>query len=144
MTKHQYRILVAASLVFGLLGGALDLVVPALVPDPFHVAQAEYDETVSAISLSIGLLLGIPGFCMALAATYGLFRFRRWAPSIGVVGTLLSLFAVAFLGPTAQSGPATALTDLSSCLWGASILLPYIPQYRAWFTAEAASSQQPR
>lgn len=136
MTQPQYRTLVLASLIVGILGATLDFAIPGLVPAPFHRAQAEYAETVTLTSLNVSLLVILPGFCLALAGTYGLFRFRQWAPRISLIGSALVLLGIPFFGPTVMSGSATALVDLSSYLWGASVLVPYVPQYSVWFQGQ--------
>ncbi len=140
MTKQRYRALVVASIATGLLGGVLDLIVPTLMPEPFHAAQAAYDEAMSMAIVAVSLSLGVPGLFMVLAATYGLFFFRRWAPPTAGLGTALTLVAVAIFGPSAHSGPAIALGYLSSYLWGVAVLLPFTPLCQAWFTGSSGST----
>ena len=140
MTQSQYRALVVATLVLGISAAALDFIVPTLLPEPFHTAQTAIDETVKWSSLSIGLLFGIPGAGLWLAGTCGLFFFRRWAPRIALAGTLLSLVGGALFGATAQSGVSLALGAASSYLWGAALLLPFLPQYASWFQTQQLST----
>ena len=134
MTQSQYRTILLLSLVLGLLGGVLDLAIPSLVPDALRTVQEEYDAAMSMPRLVVAVVLGLPGVVLALAATYGLYRFRRWGPRTAVVGTVLSLLAWLAFGFSSQSGLAAALSYLASYLWGASIVLCYTVPYRSWFT----------
>jgi hypothetical protein len=139
MTQSQFRILVSVSLLIGAISSALDLLVPSLLPDHFHRPQADYDEVADGLSPGLGLLFAIPAICLALAGTYGLYFFRKWAPRVALAATALTLLAVALFGPTVQSGLGASLGYLSSYLWGASVLLPYLPQYSAWFQGAVAT-----
>ena len=122
------------SLLLGALGGFLDLVVPSLLPDALRIAQEEYDASVPTPSLLIGLVFGLPGAGLALVSTYGLYRFRRWAPRLAVIGTALTVLAWPALGFSGQSGLAVALSYLASYLWGGVVMLSYVAPYRSWFT----------
>jgi hypothetical protein len=133
MTKFQYRIILLLSLFLGTLGGFLDLAVPSLIPDALRVAQEEYDAGLPTPRLVIGLVFGLPGAGLALISTYGLYRFRRWAPRLAVVGTALTLIGWLGLGFSGQSGFAAAFSYLASYLWGGCVMLCYAAPYRSWF-----------
>lgn len=116
-----------------MLGGFLDWAIPSLLPDALRIAQEEYDTSVPTPSLLIGLGFGLPGAALALVSTYGLYRFRRWAPRLAVIGTALTLVAWPALGFNGQSGLAVALSYLASYLWGGAVMLSYVAPYRSWF-----------
>jgi hypothetical protein len=142
MTQHSYRRLVLASLVLGLIGGLIDLVVPSLVPEVMHQAQQAHDEAMSNFRFFGGLALALPALATVLAATYGLYRFRYWAPRLGLFGTALSLVALPVLGSAASSGLSQALTFLSAYTWGACLVLAHVSPYQSWFTQSAPVSRE--
>ncbi len=128
MSINQYRVLLMASLILAILGGTLDHIFPALLPDEFHEAQdaLDYFYLISAPYLLLFIPLGIFGMGCALFSAYGLYRFRPWAPRLAVAGTVLALISSAFMGAFAQSGYTAAISSVASCLWGAVIFLAYV------------------
>jgi membrane-bound metal-dependent hydrolase YbcI (DUF457 family) len=125
MTGRQFRILLIAAILVGIIGALIDLVIPSLVPESLLKAQELEDN-----SLLDAHLLSIGGTVIALliasiAATVGLYRFRPWAPRFTLVTTALTLLLTPFLGAFTQSGVAVALMELSSMLWGAVLSVAY-------------------
>jgi hypothetical protein len=125
MTSRQFRILLIITILIGIIGASIDLVIPSLVPESLLKAQELQDS-----SLSDAHLLSMGGLAIALliasiAATVGLYRFRPWAPRLTLITTALTLLLTPFLGASTQSGVAVALIDLSSLLWGAVLGVAY-------------------
>jgi uncharacterized membrane protein (DUF2068 family) len=137
MNKSQYRTILLFSLSLGLAGAFLDFAIPSLVPIVVLKAMMEHDAAMSTTRLYIGLLLIFAGVGLSLIAMYGLYRFRRWAPRLAVVGTVISLLALPVFNFTSQSGFASALISISSILWGAVVVLCFVEPYRTWFKVEA-------
>jgi hypothetical protein len=126
MTTSHYRALIIAFVFFGLLGGALDLIFPALIPAEFRQLQEAHDNALSTMNILLFAGLGLVGGVCALVSTYGLFRFRPWAPRLAIWGTILALACWPFAGAYAQSGLAIATSFLASYLWGAIVVLAYV------------------
>lgn len=133
MTINRYRALIIAFVVFGLLGGALDLIFPALVPAEFRQLQGVHDNSLSTMNLLLFGGLGVLGGIIALVSTYGLFRLRTWAPRLAVIGTVLALACWPFAGAYTQSGLAIAISFIASYLWGAIVVLAYVGPLSAQF-----------
>lgn len=143
MTPTHYRALLIMSVVVGLLGGFIDLLVPSLLPDAFHAAQKAQDDSMSTVHLLAALAFGIVGLLLYVAALYGLYCFRPWAPRIAIVGTGMILFAWPLFGISAQSGIAVSISYLASYLWGAVLVLSYVPPFKDRFLRSAGSRSSP-
>jgi uncharacterized BrkB/YihY/UPF0761 family membrane protein len=137
MKKSHYRGLVILSLASGLIGGLLDLLVPSLLSVQFHEAQAAQEESMSIGQLGVALLLSLPGVVMVISATYGLYRFRPWAPRLALIGTAFTLAAWPAFGATGQSGLSLAFSYAASYAWGACLVLSHVEPCRAWFSRHA-------
>lgn len=132
MSKSQFRWLVALSVILALLAGTLDLMIPSLLPEAVSTAQEQYWAQLSTFELLTFACLFL-GAVVLIVATYGLFFFKKWGPSLSVTATVLSVLATA-VGPFGLfSGPAFALLDLASYAWGAAIIVCYLEPYRGWF-----------
>jgi uncharacterized membrane protein (DUF2068 family) len=134
MTPTLYRALLLASIAIGVIGGTLDLIFPALLPDAFRAAQTEYDEALAdshAIMLGLGAVLLL---IVLLCTTYGLYRFRSWARSAALISTAFALATYPLIGPTSQSGLAASVDALASYLWGAILALSFVPPIAGRFT----------
>ncbi len=136
MTKYQFRWLVALSLILGILSGVLDLMAPSLLPEAVRTAQDQHWAQMSTFELitSASLLLAAVVFMLA---TYGLFFFKKWGPSLSVTATLLGVLAVVVSPFALFSGPAFGLLDLSSYTWGAAVVVCHIEPYKGWFRSES-------
>lgn len=143
MTRTQFRLLLIASVVAGLLSGFIDLLAPSLVPDAYQAAQRLENGARSLTRLLLCLALGLVGAMLSLAAVYGLYRFRSWAPRIGVAGTALLLLACSLMDTFVQSGVAAALSTLASYLWGAVLVLGYVPSFKDQFARYADFQRSP-
>lgn len=133
MTTNRYRALIIAFVFFGLLGGALDMLFPSLIPTEFRHLQDAHDNALPTMNVLLFAGLGLVGGICALVSTYGLFRFRPWAPRVALWGTVLALACWPFAGVCAQSGLAIATSFLASYLWGAIVVLAYVGPISAQF-----------
>lgn len=132
MTTSQFRYLLFASLASGLAAAFFDMAFPSAVPEAFSQAQAAHDEKTSTpmlVFIAIGMI-GIVGY---VAAFIGLFKFRPWAPRIAVSSTALLILATPALGVDVSSGWASALTEISSTLWGVALAVVYFSPLKEQF-----------
>ena len=127
----------------GLAGALVDFLVPSLLPDVLRKAQKEYSTAMTIWQFTIASLLGATGFFLALAASYGLYKFRPWAPRIGVLGTVLALLSYVIGGATSQSGISSSVSFAASYVWGACLVLSLVAPYREWFVAVSAPGSTP-
>lgn len=139
MNASRFRLLLAASLVLGLLAAFIDQALPQLLPTAFRdvnaAQQAAAAEQPMAWYMLVLAVLCIGGL---IATVYGLFRFRRWAPWLAVAGSALTVFVTPVMGPLAQSGLAMGLGYASSYLWGAVLVLCFVPPIRPLFARREA------
>ena len=133
MSASQFRTLLVASIAVGIVAGGLDLVFPALVPNGFHDAQKVQDDAISSMGLLMIAVLIILAFVLLIASTYGLYKFRRWAPRLALVSTAVALLIGPFMGAFAQSGYSISLSYMASYLWGAVLVLIYVPPLNSKF-----------
>lgn len=141
MTKSHFRASILIFLGLGLIGGLADIVVPSLIAEPFHQAQQAHDAALSNERLFVSLALLLPATVAALVATYGLYRFRCWAPRLAAIGTVGVLLACPLLGTWAQSGVALSFGYAASYLWGGIITASYLQPYREWFAKQSDASK---
>ena len=139
MTQSHFRLLLILSLVVGLAGGFIDLVVPSLIPEGFRAAQEVEDGTTSMFQLLLSLAVALPALLVYLASLFGLYQFRPWAPRVAIVGTALTLVVFPLVGAHTQSGLAQSLSYLASYLWGAVLLIACTSPGNAWFTAPSVA-----
>lgn len=134
MTKSRYRLLVVLSLLTGVAAAAFDYLFPAFVPE--GVTELLVPDATD-MSFGFTILLGalaLAFIVVGLAASYGLYMFRRWAPNLALLTSALTILIVSLAGATVYSGPASSLLLISSYLWGAAVLIPYIGEHRGWFS----------
>jgi O-antigen/teichoic acid export membrane protein len=123
MSSHQFRFLLLASLVVGIVGVFVDFVFPALIPQPLLSALDEVNEQASDTLVFAIMALAL---LIALIASYiGLYKFRNWGRRCALWVTVASVIVNPFLGAAVQSGAAAGLLELSSVLWGAVIASSY-------------------
>ncbi len=133
MTKHQYRVLLIASIIISFVGGGVDFVFPQLVPDAFHQAQSMLDEDMSLARILVMIGLGSVTVIVSFVSFYGLYCFRPWAPRVSLVATALTLLFMPLAGIFVESGVAISLMFLSAYLWGAAVVLAHIEPFSAHF-----------
>lgn len=123
MTIRNFRLLLTASLVVGILGGGVDFAFPTLVPEAFRHAQVANDAAMPTPQIFLLGTLFVLFLAMLLPCLYGLYMLRPWAPRLALVVTLLTVFGAMASGTIAQSGLAIAASYLASYLWGAALVL---------------------
>src|SRR5258708_27494685 len=109
MSATQYRLLLVASILVGIVGSALDFVFPSLIPEAFHAAQLAQDEALIAQGFMWPSIFSVVSLLLFIASVYGLYCFRWWAPRLSVIATLAALVIWPLSGAIAQSGPAVAI-----------------------------------
>jgi len=130
-----FRALLIASVVIGLIGAFLDMLLPALVPASLWTAFEELAPPATAAIFSAGALVFIT-FGGMVTAIIGLYRFQSWARPLALWMTLLGLLFHPLLGANVQSGWAQMLLDLSSMLWGGVIAMSYVSSLSAHFESK--------
>jgi len=133
MSPSILRPMLVASFILALIGGGVDLVITSLIPEPLIQAQAANDADASLLTLVFIVLVGLVAAVCALAAYYGLFMFKPWAPRTAVIGTLLSLFLWPAFGANVYSGWSFVLIELSNLIWGATIVAVYLSPLKEQF-----------
>ena len=126
MTPTIYRAMLVASLVFAILSGIIDFLVPSVLPEVFTQAQQSYDAAKSTGEVLFFLSCGLVCFVVALVAYVGLYLFRSWAPPLAVISTLLGMLLTVLVGPASLSGWAILFSDLAGMLSGIVVILPYV------------------
>ena len=129
MTPARYRTLIAVSILLGLAGGALDVLLPSLLPQAFTTAMEVEDPLASPVLLQVTLVAAVA----TLAAVIGLWLFRPWAPRWALLTSVLSLPIYVLQGANAFSGWSMMLVDLSSMTWGAVLALTFFSPLRGRF-----------
>ena len=129
MTPAGYRALIAVSILLGLAGGALDVLVPSLLPQAFTTAMEVEDPFASPVLLQVTLVAAVA----TLAAVIGLWLFRPWAPRWALLTSVLGMPICVLQGANAFSGWSMMLVDLSSMTWGAVLALTFFSPLRGRF-----------
>jgi len=133
MTVGYFRLLVIVSLIIGIIGGAVDLAFPVLVPTAFHQAQELHDSARSTARIFFIAGAGFVLLLLLLPCFYGLYMLRPWAPRLSLIFSALALVVVVIAGTYAQSGLAIAMSYLGSYLWGAVLVIALCPPFNAHF-----------
>jgi ABC-type multidrug transport system fused ATPase/permease subunit len=138
MNRRLFRIFLLASIVFGVVGAAIDLILPSLIPEPLRAAQESIDAETSNTFVFVAAGCGL-ALLAALAASYvGLYRFRNWGRVWAVCITLVAVVATPFLGAWSQSGVSVALTEVATTLWGAVLAAAYFSPVASEFARSDA------
>jgi hypothetical protein len=141
MTRTQFRVLLTLSIVAAFLSAGVDFAFPQWT-EAFDkvLEQQAIDEITEAANedfmLTKLIALSVVGVIFVVACvtvTVGLFRFSPWAPRLNLVLTLLALVGTAFMGPLVQSGLASTFYEVSSLLWGAIMVAPYLSPVSGYF-----------
>jgi hypothetical protein len=136
MTTFQYRTLVLVSLALCWASAFLDQLVPRLLPEALKQAEIAAYAGQAPNWMMFVLVLAIASVLGMLAASYGLLRFRPWAPKFAVLATGLLIVTSATVEAVAISGIAFSVHALSWLCWGSAVLLSFTHPVKAWFVAE--------
>lgn len=135
-TKALFRGFIILAVLLSILGAAIDLMVPGIVPAELAAAYASVStiEDATLITLAglgvIALVLAIAG----IVALIGLYLFRSWGRRLSLWVTVLSVLIYPALGPAVYSGWALMLTTVSIMLWGAVLAMAYFSELSARFS----------
>lgn len=127
-----FRAFIVASVATGVLGGALDLLLPGLLPDGIEVVrEVPRAEIEAAVSVQ---LLSFLGFVIQMTAAVGLFLFKPWARGFALAITAANLLFYPLYGVQARSNWSHLLLDVSTMLWGAVLATGYVSSLAGRFT----------
>jgi len=130
-----FRTLILASVASGMLGGALDLLKPGLLPEPVVRALRELPQPAVEFAVSVNLL-GFLGLVISLTAAAGLFMFKPWARGFALAITIANLLFYPLYGAQTRSSWSLLLLDVSSTLWGAVVAMSYVSSLGRRFAFE--------
>lgn len=125
VTPSLFRALLIGSLVLGLVGAVIDVVVPGLVPEVLWQAQAEAAGEEIRLADYVLMVAGVVLLVAAVVSVYGLYMFRRWAPLFSLLVTVATVPLYPLTGVSISSGWAVGLTEVSMMLWGAVLAFAY-------------------
>ena len=128
-----FRVLILASVGTGVLGGALELLIPELVPESVVRVLRDLPQAEVEVAVSV-TLLSFLGFVIALTAAAGLFMFKPWARGFALGITVANLMFYPLYGVQARSSWSLLLLDVSTTLWGAVLATSYVSSLASRFT----------
>ena len=132
-----YRIALVAEWVLALGAAAIGIATePLLAPELRAYLDRQAGAPLTALDL-IGTVAGLAFLGLAVAATVGLFRFRNWARRLFLLLTLFGFVPVVAMGPTVETGAATALAEAATLLSGVILALVYWSPVRDRFENSA-------
>ena len=133
MTKTRFRIAVVLPAVVAVLAFITDLAGESGLPVPLQEHLDNELEGDFTASQWIIIALALPIVAGWLASFFGMLRFRPHSRSLSIAVSLVSLVLYPLWGPTVEPGLTTALTELSSMLYGAFVAISYCPPVSNWF-----------
>jgi hypothetical protein len=136
MTPRQFRLLLIASIVLGIAGGSVDFICPTLVPAELYDAQDNYDAAMSAWHMWSIRAFVLVGVILLIPSYYGLYRFCPWAPRLAIWMSVIDIILCTLSDVWMQSGIASALSTIASYLWGAVLVLCYVPPLNSQFVRQ--------
>lgn len=147
VSPRLFRAILLASLVLGIAGALLDMLIPSLLPQVFSNAHAKLeaetfdDYGITGVVLLIVACVGL--LALAIAGFVGLFLFKPWGRRLSVLSTLIGLPMSILLGPLSQSGWSLFLVEVSTILWGGALAIAYFAPLSVRFGSPAAATQSP-
>lgn len=133
MSPSSFRALIfvslALSIATAILGYLAQSKLPTELMSQIDILYEKHDFWKMLVSLGAMLL----SLALGLVSYYGLFFFRKWAPSLAISSTLLAGIAITFLPPIVSPGFIETLSMYGVMLWGA--LIAYAKS--EWFVAES-------
>jgi hypothetical protein len=120
-----FRMLILASVATGMLGGALDALIPELRPEGIVRALRDVPQAEVEVAVSVRLLSFV-GFVIQLTAAVGLFMFKPWARGFALGITVANLLFYPLYEVQTRSNWSRLLLDVSTTLWGAVLATSYV------------------
>ena len=121
MSPTSFRTLLVVSLALSVATATLNFFAESKLPpellsqiDSLYEKHALWKLSIAFGGTLIALILGVASF-------YGLFFFRKWAPSLALNSTLLAGIAISFFPPFVSAGVIETLNLYGAMLWGALI-----------------------
>lgn len=132
---RTFRILIVLSVALAFVGPLFDLIFPDAVPKVIMDAMDSYEDLHewSLLKIVTTLIAALGGLALAAVATIGLFMLKAWGRKATLWLTLFAPVFYPFLGPTLESGLATACSSASSTIWGGVLAMAYFSDLRAHF-----------
>ena len=136
MTRNKFRLLVILNLIIG-FGALLDLFFPALLSPEMRAHFAKAEASTYGVALAIySLIATLLGFISVV----GLLMFRRWARTLTLFLTCVSILSMPFFTEQISSGLSSAFSLLSSILSGAVIALMYVAPVSSYFSDKSPAT----
>jgi len=136
LSPKIFRLILLVSFGSGLISGSIDSVFSSLIPETLSSALAANEAETSMTQIWLIVCLAFPLLVMWLAACYGLYMFRPWAPHLAIVVSLLAVVSFPVLGVSVSSGWASAFAEISNVTWGAVLALSFFSSLSEEFGAK--------
>ena len=133
MSPASFRTLLLVSLALSVATAILEFFVQSKLPSELLAQIDVLYEKHALWKLSIAFGGTLIALVLGAASFYGLFFFRKWAPSLAISSSLLAGIAITFLPPLVSPGFIETLSMYGVMLWGA--LIAYAKS--EWFVAES-------
>lgn len=140
MTKHIFRWLLVLWWFLLILCVAVALATEQFLPVEllnYLKTREEADPTTSDWVLFIA---AIPLLVGLIAATIGLFSFKKWARILFVFVHIMSLALIPFSGPAILSESAEIICYFSNIVSGGILFTMYLPPIRSHFETDSTHS----
>jgi hypothetical protein len=113
---------------------------PLLPPELRAYLDGQADAPLNGRDL-LEIAIGIIFLGLAASSTVGLFLFKRWARRLFVALTVTGFIPIVVLGPTVETGAATALAEMATLLSGIILALIYGSPVRDHFEKPPAARE---
>ena len=121
MSPASFRTLLLVSLALSVATAILEFFVQSKLPSELSAQIDVLYEKHALWKLSIGFGGTLIALVLGAASSYGLFFFRKWAPSLALNSTLLAGLAISFFPPAVSASFIQTLSMYGAVLWGAVI-----------------------
>ena len=133
-----FRALIWSSLILAIIGALIDIVIPGLLPRTVALAgQGIESGSTDEIVLLAAL---VPLVIAAIVGIVAIFKLKPWARTFNMVVTVVGVLIMPLVGPTIQSGVATAFIEACQLSWGAVLAMAYFSEVSQYF--ESSKGQQ--
>lgn len=134
ISKSQFRIIVGAGFLVGILSIIVGLVGESSFPIELQKYVEEYYEKPFGFFDIALLIIAL----IAMVAYFGIFFFAKWAKNLFTATYILSCIGMVVDEVVIQSGMEAALSELSVFCAGAIVACMYISNIRDYFIKESA------